>query len=218
MVDVLLVSDSRLFGEGLQKVLTTDGRLGLLALATTVEKALALGAERKPDVILLDMSMPEALGLARELLDAVPDVKIVALGLSGQEREVIACAEAGLANYLCRDGSLEDLIMSVREAVRGELSCGPRVASALFRRVATLAHAATAGPATRLSPREREVTRLLDRGLSNKEIARSLGIEIGTVKNHVHSILDKLEASTRGEAASKARELRLIPRISFQSA
>jgi two-component system nitrate/nitrite response regulator NarL len=122
------------------------------------------------------------------------------------EQEILECAEAGVAGYVTRNGSLADLIATIESVGRDEIIVSPRVAAALVRRLALLA-AERRGPSARraLTSRERDVVMLLEGGLSNKEIAERLCIEVTTVKHHVHNILKKLRVSRRGEAAAKLR-------------
>jgi two-component system, NarL family, nitrate/nitrite response regulator NarL len=162
-----------------------------------------------PDVVLLDMALENSWLTARALHEALPRTAIVALAIPESEGHVLGCAEAGICGYVTRDGSLEDLLTTVVRAANGEAFCSPRIAAGLFRRVAALSSAGPArapgSPSARLTGREVEVVGLIDDGLSNKQIARRLCIEVPTVKNHVHSILDKLGASSRGEAAARVR-------------
>ena len=126
--------------------------------------------------------------------------------------EICECAEAGIAGYVARNGSKEDLIAALENAVRGEFLCSPRTAASLFRRLA--AHFQTTKqrpPQAALSSREQDIIALIDRGLSNKEIARQLKISLPTVKNHVHNILEKLQVRRRGAAAALLREA-AVPR------
>ena len=118
-------------------------------------------------------------------------------------------AEAGAAGYLLRSDPLVELVAVIGSVARGETRCSPRVAAALLRRVATLSHERRhqAEP-TRLTAREREVLQLVDDGLSNKQIARRLSIELRTVKNHVHHILEKFQVHRRAEAAARFRMAR----------
>src|SRR5262249_26135221 len=115
-------------------------------------------------------------------------------------------AEAGIHGYVTRDGSVNDVVVAIQSAVRGEVACSPRVAALLFQRVATLSEA-THGVQARpmLTRRELEIAGLITEGLSNKEIARSLRISSATVKNHVHNVLEKLQIRRRGEAAARLR-------------
>jgi two-component system nitrate/nitrite response regulator NarL len=119
---------------------------------------------------------------------------------------VIAVAEAGASAYVTPDGSMEDLACVVESVERGEVLCSPGMAAGLFRRVATLARDRQLDPIDeKLTARELDVLRLVEAGLSNKEIATALSIELPTVKNHVHRILEKLHVNRRSEAAARAR-------------
>jgi DNA-binding NarL/FixJ family response regulator len=126
----------------------------------------------------------------------------VALGISNVESEVLAYVEAGIAGYVPRDGSLEDLAAVVDSVARDESVVTPRVAASLMRRVKALAsdRAPSARNAT-LTAREGEIAYLIEQGKSNKEIAVLLNIEVATVKNHVHNILEKLHINRRGQVS-----------------
>lgn len=215
MIEVVIVSDIRLYREGLERFLGRDGRLEAVGAASDWPEAERLIGEHEPDVALVDLSMPDAAEHIRRLLHLGSDAratKVVALGLTGTETEVIGWAEAGISGYVCRDGSLEDLVLAVESAMRDELRCSDKLAAALLQRVGTLAsRLATPAGAGNLTDREQEILRLIDRGLTNKQISSRLFIEVTTVKNHVHNILEKLGARTRGEAAAKARKLGLSP-------
>lgn len=212
MTRVFIVSEIRLYREGLVRFLARGDGLEAVGAAGTWPDAERAIAETRPDVALVDLSMPEAAAAIRRLLNVFPHTRVVALGLADDEQEVPDWAEVGISGYLCRDGGLEDLVRVIESAIRDELRCSDRLAAALLHRVGTLAtRLATSTGAGQLTTREREVLRFLERGLTNKQIASRLRIEVATVKNHVHNILEKLGAQTRGEAAAKARELGLSP-------
>src|SRR5262245_26085623 len=180
--------------------------MDVAATASGVDEAVRALREHEPDVVLIDMAIPDNTWVVRALVAAVPGTRVVALAVPEVEREVLACAEAGVAGYVTRDGSLEDVVAAVESAARGELLCSPRMAATLFQRVATLAlERSPESIESRLTTRELEILDLIDQGLSNKEIARRLTIELSTVKNHVHNILEKLNVSRRSEAAARAR-------------
>jgi DNA-binding NarL/FixJ family response regulator len=160
-----------------------------------------------PDIALLDIAMPDGTLTVRALADSAPGVRVVALGVPENDGPVLACAEAGVAGFVPRDGSLEDLVETLKRVVRGEVLCSPRIIGSLFRRVAELA-AHPLPPVGRLTQRELEILGLIDQKLSNKEIARRLTIELSTVKNHVHSILKKLQVRRRADAAAWAAHAR----------
>jgi two-component system, NarL family, nitrate/nitrite response regulator NarL len=207
---IIIVSDTRLYREGLALSLARVDRVVVVGVADTVASALTCIDEKNPDVALLDFAMPDALALSHAIAAARMRVKVVAFSVAETEDEICECAEAGIAGYVTRNGSKEDLIAAVENAVRGEVLCSPRVAASLFRRLA--AHVQTTRqrpPEAPLTSREQDIIVLIDRGLSNKEIARQLKISLPTVKNHVHNILEKLQVRRRGAAAALLREAAL---------
>ncbi len=205
---VLIAADTRLYRDGLAYALRERAQaMEIEASPGEGELLEAVGAA--PDVLLLDVSMPCGLETLREVKARAPGVPVLALGISEVEPDVVACAEAGASGYVGKEASLDDLLSAIQAVVRGELQCPPKIAALLFRRVAALA--AELPPVTAsatLTPREREVSTLLDRGWSNKQIARELRIRTSTVKNHVHNILEKLNVRRRGEAALRTRAQR----------
>ena len=160
-----------------------------------------------PDVVLFDISPPGSLGEVRRVAAAVPAARVVALAVGESENQVVACAEAGADGYVTRDQSVEDVLAVIGAVTRGELICSPRIAGALLQRLGRLAaergSAPVDEPPVRLTAREREIVVLIDRGMSNKQIARTLTIEVATVKNHVHNILEKLHVTRRDEAVAR---------------
>jgi DNA-binding NarL/FixJ family response regulator len=172
-----------------------------------VEECLELARALAPDATLLDLMTPDSLAVIRKLACEVPESRVVALAVPEDEEAVIACAEAGVAALLTRDQSIDDLLETLAGVARGEARVSPKLAAMLLRRVTALAAQRPASPGlrarrARLTRREHEVLRLLDEGLSNKEIAQRLCIELPTVKNHVHRILEKLAVHRRAEAVA----------------
>lgn len=206
MIRVLIVAHIRLYREGLAQMLQEERRIAVVGTAVGADEAVLALREHEPDVVLLDMAIPDNVWLVRALVAAVPGTKVVALAVPEVEREVLACAEAGVAGYVTREGSVEDVVEAVESVARGEMLCSPRMAATLLQRVATLAlERSPESIEARLTRRELEILDLIDQGLSNKEIARRLTIELSTVKNHVHNVLEKLNVNRRGEAAARAR-------------
>jgi len=207
---IIIVSDTRLYREGLAISLARDDRVVVVGVADTVASALACIQDKNPEVALLDFAMPDALALPAAIAAAQISVKVVTFSVADTKDEICECAEAGIAGYVAREGSKEDLIAAIENAVRGEVLCSPRVAASLFRRLAP--HVQTTRrrpPEATLTSREQDIIALIDRGLSNKEIARQLKISLPTVKNHVHNILEKLQVRRRGAAAALLREAAL---------
>jgi two-component system, NarL family, nitrate/nitrite response regulator NarL len=205
VVDVFLVAETRFYRDGLADAL--DRRPALRVVGTAAAAGDALGRIRllEPDVVLLDTAVAGMFELVRNLGDAAAPIPVIALALPERASEVLACAEAGVSGYVTQDASLDDLAGTIRGVLRGELRCPPRIAATLFKRVAALAAPGRPALATVLTAREREVLAVLDEGLSNKQIAARLCIEIATVKNHVHHILEKLQVASRSEATAYAR-------------
>jgi DNA-binding NarL/FixJ family response regulator len=205
-----MVSDVRMYREGLKAQLSAGDELDIVAMVDSVPAAVRILPESTPDVVLCDMSLPGGLAAAAAVADAHPGARVVVFAVPDNEVDVPACAEAGVAGFVTREASVADLLAVVQGVARGELVCSPKAAAALYRRVATLsASRAPAAPAARLTLREREIARLIDRGMSNKDIARVLGIELATAKNHVHHILEKLGVERRGDIATRIGRGRL---------
>jgi DNA-binding NarL/FixJ family response regulator len=173
--------------------------------ATNLDEAVRLAAELFPSVILVDHALPEVVRTIRLILATQPMVKVVILGVLESDENILACAEAGVAGYVPREASLEDLIEAIECASRGELRCSPRMGATLLRLLALRAASSADHSSRTLTSREVEIVRLIEQGLSNKEIASRLGIQVATVKNHVHNLLEKLHVHRRAEAADRLR-------------
>jgi two-component system nitrate/nitrite response regulator NarL len=210
-VTVVVAAAVCFYRAGLTRVL--EGEAGIELARSTASAADAVAAAQGADVVLLDMSLPGAVPAAREIAAGRGSARVVGMAVGDGEDEVVACAEAGVAGYVSRDDTLDDLLAAVRGAVRGEVRCPPAIAATLMRSVASTARRARAArpdPAgaaapVRLTRREAEIIGLISEGLSNKQIAGRLCIELPTVKNHVHHILDKLGVDRRGEAVARVR-------------
>jgi DNA-binding NarL/FixJ family response regulator len=216
LTTVFIVTAVRLYRDALTAAVAAGGRLDIVGTAADVKAARTRIAELRPDVVLIDAAVEPALPAVQELRATSATTKIVVLGLPEDdlEREVLAHVQAGAAGYATRNASLADLIDTVECAARGDMMCSASVAGALARSLALLAqeHKPSRVDAI-LTAREREIAGLIADGLSNKQIARELHIELPTVKNHVHRILGKLEVSRRGEAAARVHETRIATAV-----
>lgn len=207
MIRILVVANIRLFRDGLAEALARRAAMQVVGTAASGEDALRRLAELGPSVVLMDQAVPQCLSAIREIIAQDPAVKVIALGEPEGEQGVLAFAAAGVAGYVARDGSLDDLAATLESVHRGEFLCSPQVAATLLKRVASWAAAHRESPVRgRLTVRESEIVRLIDDGLSNKEIAARLGIEVATVKNHVHNLLEKLQVHRRADAVDRVRE------------
>jgi two-component system nitrate/nitrite response regulator NarL len=204
---LLIVAENRVYREGLGGLFGQDERFDVAGVAASLEEALTRLAEVEVDIVLLDIPRPAGLNAVRALVADAPQVKVVALGVSEVEGDVIAFAEAGAAGYVPREGSVEDHLAAIESVSRGETLCSPGITAALFHRLAALAREHRLEPIDhRLTARELDVLRLIEQGSSNREIASALSIQLPTVKNHVHRILEKLNVHRRTEAAARARQ------------
>jgi DNA-binding NarL/FixJ family response regulator len=208
---VLIVHPSRLLRDGLTFVLNHQDDLRVVRAVASTDEFLAGLEGVRPDAVLLDLGLPEKSGLcdARRMRAAVPGVRILVIGVAELESEIIACVEAGAAGYVPTDASLDTLLQSLRAIAADQTLCSPRVTRFLFSRLADQAERQERlrlRDLPNLTRREHEILALIEHGCSNKEIAVRLCIELQTVKNHVHNILEKLQLHSRREAARRARE------------
>jgi DNA-binding NarL/FixJ family response regulator len=203
---LLILGEVGVYREALARALAAAVCFEVVGVAADVEEALAVLGRVEADVLLVDTRMTEGADAVRALAAAAPQVKLVALAVPDVVSEVIAFAEAGASAYVTLDGSMDDLASVVQSVERGEVLCSPGMAAGLFRRVAALSRERPLDPIEeKLTTRELDVLRLIEEGLANKEIATALSIELPTVKNHVHRILEKLNVHRRTEAAARAR-------------
>jgi DNA-binding NarL/FixJ family response regulator len=205
-IEVVVASGVRFYAEGLAQVLDGDERISTLLAVPDVETLLAVLVDAAPDVVLLDLAGMDDLDALREIVTAAAPVPFVALAVREREAEVIGWAEAGVAGIVTRSASLAELTEAIFAAARGEAPCSRMVPAVLLRRVAAAARQSPgAAPLPALTAREREIADLLALGLRNKEIATRLFLEVSTVKNHVHSVLRKLDVSSRGDAVARMK-------------
>lgn len=200
---ILIVVEVRLYREALARALSGRPEIEQVETVPALEASAKLSVSR-PHVVLADSAIVRSADLVARATEVGAAVVAFAVA-EDDETEVLACAEAGVAGFVARDATVEELIAALVTAGRGDVCCSPRVAGLVTRRLAHLAASRPADGVFNLTRREREVTALIQVGQSNKEIASSLGIETATVKNHVHSLLKKLHVRRRGEAAAVMR-------------
>ncbi len=205
MIRTFIVAEIRLYREGLAQLVDAEADMRVVGKSAHWVDAVTPVRRAEPDVVLLD-AVAEAHAAVSALRGAIPQSRVVALSIGDGEADILPWAEAGVAGFVTREDSIGRLLEVVRGVVRDELPCSPQAASTLLRRVGALAsNGAPAEPRARLTSRELEIVRLIERGLSNKEIGRELCIELATVKNHVHHILEKLQVRRRTDAVARLR-------------
>jgi DNA-binding NarL/FixJ family response regulator len=213
MTSVVIVDDHHLFRAGVRAEL--DGLVDVLGDAATVEDAIRLVLEAKPDVVLLDVQMPGGGGVEviRQVASKAPAQRFLALSVSDAAEDVIAIIRAGARGYVTKTISGPELADAVRRVAEGDAVFSPRLAGFVldaFAGAASLPPAEVDPELDQLSPREREVLRHIARGYLYKEIALRLGISAKTVEAHVSAVLRKLQLSNRHELSRWAVERRLV--------
>jgi len=214
-IKILLVDDQPLFREGLSTLLSVHPDLEVVGEAANGAEAIRLARSLLPLVVLMDLQMPVLDGVAatRRLHEEQPNCRVIVLTTFDDDELVFDGLRAGAVGYLLKDAPSEKLAEAIRVAARGETFLQPSVAAKVVAEFARLSRKTftTANPVIEpLSEREIEILRLIAQGASNREIAGTLFLAEGTVKNHVTSILGKLEARDRTQAALKAKDCGLI--------
>jgi two-component system response regulator DegU len=210
-IRVLLAEDQTLMRHGLRTILELEDGFEVVGEAAdgkeAVERALAL----RPDVVLMDVQMPRLSGVAATaaITAALPETRVIILTTFEREEYVFEGLKAGARGHLLKEIPAEELLATIRRVHAGESVIQPRLATRLITEFSQR-RAGDTLPYSPLTERELAVLRLLTEGQSNKEIARELGLTEGTVKNYVSTILDKLQAANRTQAALVARETGLI--------
>lgn len=207
MIRVGLVNSIRVLGNVIAAVLANEPDLTVVGAVTSVEEAVTLA--RHCDVLIVSTRLPNrgALRTTQLIAQANLAVKVLILGLAESKEEVLQYVEAGAAGYVLQDDSVDALLMKLRNTYAGSAVVSPEIAGALLSRVAELAQDGerpdiALNTSFDLTTREREILSLISQGLSNQEIAQQLVIEVGTVKNHVHRILRKLNVADRQAAVA----------------
>jgi len=205
----IVISDVLIYREGIAAGLARIGDLEVVA-AIAAEALPETLAARDPAIAFVDISRTRSRDAARTARAIAPAIQIIGFGMTNED-EGLAGAEAGITAFVGHDGTIADLNEAARRVLKGDPVCPPRLTSRLLERIVQLARAPrpAAGGGSGLTRREHEIARLVEEGLSNKEIACTLRISPATVKNHVHMILDKLNlprrrmVALRGAAAGR---------------
>lgn len=210
---LLLVDDQILFRKGLRALLESEQDIQIASEASNGQEALEKVRAFHPDVVLMDIHMPECDGIqgTRLIKTEYPEVKIVMLTISDEDDDLFEAIKAGAEGYLLKNLRPEELMQMLRSVTAGETALSPAIASKLlgeFRRQPHHDDAKVDGP--ELTSRECEVLQLVTEGLSNAEIGLKLCVVEGTVKNHLHNILEKLHLQNRVQAAAYAMRAGIV--------
>jgi two-component system, NarL family, nitrate/nitrite response regulator NarL len=222
MIRMLVVHEMHLVGNAMANVFNNEPDIEVVAYVSSSEEGLARLETCDCHMVVVGAVSPrgQILDFIHQVSQMAPAVKVVVVGLAEVEEFILQCFQAGAAGYVLQEDTLAELLKRIRATHRGETLIPPSIAAALISRVAELARfvrsprvrpsAELGEQYTELTRRERQVLELIEQGLSNQEIADDLTIEVGTVKNHVHKILKKLNVDNRQHAALLARQI-LLP-------
>lgn len=195
-IKIMIVDDHPVVREGLSRIIVSESGMEVIAEAGTGAEALTLYRKLRPDIVLLDMRMPEMTGI--QTIEAIrkefTNARIIVLSTYDLEEDIYQSLQAGARGYILKDSPRNELLASIRRVHAGERVIPPNIATRLAERIG----------GNELTAREFEVLKLIVKGKSNKQIGDDLGISEGTVKSHVNNILDKLGVTDRTQAVSVA--------------
>ena len=213
MIRIVLVDDHSLCRAALSELLERRGGMQIVGRTGNADEAIRLARDEKPDLVVMDLRMPDADGLVilGRMRDATMTTPVIILTVSDAEEDMGAALRAGARGYLLKDMEPDDVVEAIQRAARGELAIAPAMTLKLAHMLQTVQRSNTMeDPLAALTVREREILQHLSRGETNKAIARALNISHDTVKLHVRHILAKLNLTSRVEAAVYAIENRPI--------
>ena len=210
---ILLADDHKIVRDGLKALIEKEMGMEVIAEADTGRKALQLSRKLKPDIVVMDITMPDLNGIdaTRQIVGELPGIKVVALSMHSQKQFVEGMLKAGVSGYLLKDGAFEELIDAVRTVMTGRLYLSPEIAGIVVSEFLKYRQAAQDSETGVLTLREREVLQLIAEGHTVKATAQALNISIKTVETHRSHIMKKLELYTVAELTKYAIRQGLTP-------
>lgn len=207
-ITILIADDSASFRDGMRAMLRREDDLVLLGEAASGAEAVRMAASLQPDVILMDLHMPEGNGIAatRQIVAQAPHIRVLVLTMFEDDDSVFAALQAGARGYLLKGADKAEIVRAIRAVHSGEAIFGPAIAQRLMSYFTSVRRSATTQPPfPELTDREREILAMIARGRSNQEIAADLVVSLKTVRNHVSNIFAKLQVADRAQAMDAAR-------------
>ncbi|HZG65532.1 MAG TPA: response regulator transcription factor [Herpetosiphonaceae bacterium] len=207
-IKVLIADDHPMFREGVRSMLRREGSVELVGEAATGSAAMALAAELQPDVILMDVHMPDVNGIeaTRRILQEHPHMRVLVLTMFEDDDSVFAALRAGARGYLLKGADKAEIVRAINGVASGDAIFGPAIAQRLIAFFAAPQTPAPPPVLPELTDREREILMLMTHGLSNHAIADRLVVSLKTIRNHVSNIFSKLQVADRAQAMSVARK------------
>ena len=203
---LLLVDDHKLFRDGLRSMIEPQRGMEIVGEARDGQSAVALAHELKPDVILMDVSMPELNGIeaTRKIIADQPAAKIIMLSMHSDRRYVIEALRSGARGYLLKDSAFDEVVAAIRECISGKVYLSTQIANIVINDYISLAKSADASAYAVLSAREREVLQMFAEGKTTKEIAAQLQVSAKTIESHRKQVMDKLNLHSIAELTKYA--------------
>ena len=206
-IRILIADDHPVFRFGMRALLETEADFEVVAEASTGEEAIALTNQLRPDIVLMDITMPSINGIeaTRHILEQTPETGVLIVTMLDDD-SLVPAMRAGARGYLLKGADGEETLRAIRAVAHGEAIFSPSIAERLAELVKSSDPEGVESPFPELTPRELEVLTLISQGMTNAEIAGRLSLSLKTVRNHVSNILNKLQVSDRLQAALRARE------------
>lgn len=200
-IRVVLADDHKIMREGLCSLLRNDPRVEIAGVAEDGRSAVQLAREQKPDVVVMDVAMPDLNGIeaARRIKAEMPDVRILALSMHADKRYISSMLQAGASGYLLKDCAFKELVQAIHTVARRQVYLSPSIAALVTEDYVRQLMTRDASPAAILSPKEREVLQLMAEGHSTKQIAASLNLSVKTIETHRQQVMEKLDLHSIAE-------------------
>lgn len=207
-INVLIADDHPLFRKGMRTLLDSMVETTVVGEATTGQEAVEMALALNPDIVLMDLKMPEGGGLSAigQLTQRMPDARILVVTLFEDDESVFTALKAGARGYVLKDADEDEMMRAIQAVSQGEAIFSPTIASRLMDYFTATRASRHAEAFPDLTDREREILALIARGRSNSEIAGELSISLKTVRNHASNIFNKLQVADRTQAAIRARD------------
>jgi DNA-binding NarL/FixJ family response regulator len=193
-VRVVLADDHKIMREGLCSLLRSDPRVEIVGVAEDGRSAIQLVREQKPDVVVMDVAMPDLNGIdaARRIKADMPEVRILALSMHSDKRYISSMLQAGASGYLLKDCAFKELVQAIHTVARRQVYLSPSIASLVTDDYVRQLMVKDGSPASLLSPKEREVLQLMAEGHSTKQIATTMNLSVKTIETHRQQVMEKL--------------------------
>jgi DNA-binding NarL/FixJ family response regulator len=200
-IKILLADDHKITRDGLKALLENQSHMRVVGEAENGRQAVRLALELAPDVIVMDINMPELNGIeaTRQILAELPDTKIIALSMYSDKRYVVGMLKAGVSGYLLKNCAFDELVAAISSVVKNQNYMSQKIAGTVMKDYASILESSDSSPASHLTVREREVLQLIAEGLKTKDIAARIHVSVKTVETHRQQIMRKLAAKSVAE-------------------